>query len=334
MSYQKLIKDAQSQQFKPVYVLHGEEPFFIDKISEAIIANALTEAERSFNQTILYGKETEFKTVVDNARQFPMMAQRRLVVLKEAQEMRTLSNLESYVSNPSPQTVLLIAHKHKKLDMRTKFAKSLGAHAEVFESKKLYDNQVPQWIGSYVQSQNRSIDPQASMLLAEYLGSDLSRITTELDKLQLHVESGGVIDSKIIQEYVGISKDYNVFELQKALGDRDSVKAFRIIKYFDENPKSNPLVLVLGNLYSYFTKLLLFKENSGKRDQEILSAMGMSPRAFGFLKEYRIAAANYSFPQLQNVIRLLAEADRKSKGISGRNLSTKAVLQEFIGEVL
>ncbi len=329
-----IIKSIESGNFAPVYFLHGEEAFFIDKISDAIIEHALTEAERAFNQIILYGKEADFMNVVDNARQFPMMAQRRLIVVKEAQEMKTLVKLENYVSNPSEQSVLLIAHKYKKLDKRTKFAKALAKHAVVFESKKLYSNQVPQWISQYVSSKGKKIDTKASFLLTEYLGEDLSRITTELDKLSVNLNDSESITTKHIEEYVGISKDYNVFELQKAIGNKDLVKIHRIINYFQENPKSNPMVLVVSNLYNYFTKLLVVKENYKLRDQELTGPLGMSPRAVGFVREYRNASNNFSFPQLQRAFESLAIADQRTKGVGVRSMTPKAILQEFMASII
>ncbi len=333
LSYQKIISDVKGGNFLPVYCLHGVEPFFIDKITEAIIEHALDEPERAFNEIILYGKEIDHLMVADHARQFPMMAQRRLVVVKEAQEMRTLKDLESYVNNPSTQTVLVIAHKHKKLDMRTKFGKTLKAKALVFESKKLYDNQVPQWISSYLQDKKLSIAPDASFLLTEYLGSDLSRITTELDKLIINLKGENSVNKGHIQKYVGISKEYNVFELQNAIGKGDVQKAHRIVNYFHENPKNNPLVLVLGNLYGYFCKLALVKENIKLSDHAMTSVLGLSPRAVGFVKDYKSAAHNFSMDHLHRIFQMLAESDRKSKGVGARNHSAKAILQELLATV-
>jgi len=333
LDYQKIISDVKAGNFQPVYCLYGPEPFFIDKITDAIIAHALTPPEKAFNEIILYGKEIDHLAVVDNARQFPMMANRRLVVVKEAQEMRTLSALESYVLSPSPQTVLVIAHKHKKLDMRTKFAKALKKHSLLFESKKLYDNQVPQWISSYLRDKSFNIAPDATYLLTEYLGADLSRITTELDKLIINLKGEKSVNKAHIQKYVGISKEYNVFELQNAIGKRDVKKAHRIINYFHENPKNNPLVLVLGNLYGYFCKLTLVKENANLPDQAMTSVLGLSPRAVGFVKDYKSAAGNFSMDHLEYIFKALAESDRKSKGVGARNNSAKAILQEFLSTV-
>ncbi|MEM1215360.1 MAG: DNA polymerase III subunit delta, partial [Bacteroidota bacterium] len=225
MKLADILKAAKSKAFQPVYFLHGLESYFIDQISDAIETHALAEHERAFNQTILYGKDTDHLQVVDAARRFPMMAERQLVILKEAQEMRSLKSLETYVAKPTPSTVLVICHKHKKFSLNSKVGNLLKAQTVLFEAKPLYDNQVPDWIGSYLRAKKLKAAPAATELLAEYLGTKLSKVANELDKLALNIPAGEEVTQKLIEEHIGISKDYNVFEFQKALGQRNVLKA-------------------------------------------------------------------------------------------------------------
>lgn len=313
MSYQTIIKEVKKKQFAPVYFLHGAESYFIDLVADAIEKHALEEHERAFNQTILYGKESNHLQIVDAARRFPMMAERQLVILREAQEMRSLKDLLTYVEQPTPSTVLVICHKHKKLNLNSKFGKAIKAKAVVLDSKPLYDNQVPDWIADYLRSKKLSAGPAASELLAEYLGSKLSKVANELDKLALNIPEGSEVTQALIEEHIGISKDYNVFEFQKALGQRDVKKANRIVQYFIANPRKNPLPAVVGSLYNYFSKIYLYHSVARATEQEILSALGL--RSSFFLREYRAAARNYPMSATQEVIYLLRQFDLKSKGV-------------------
>ena len=313
MSYQTIIKEVKKKQFAPVYFLHGAESSFIDLVADAIEKHALEEHERAFNQTILYGKESNHLQIVDAARRFPMMSERQLVILREAQEMRSLKDLLTYVEQPTPSTVLVICHKHKKLNLNSKFGKAIKAKAVVLDSKPLYDNQVPDWIADYLRSKKLSAGPAASELLAEYLGSKLSKVANELDKLALNIPEGSEVTQALIEEHIGISKDYNVFEFQKALGQRDVKKANRIVQYFIASPRKNPLPAVVGSLYNYFSKIYLYHSVARATEQEILSALGL--RSSFFLREYRAAARNYPMSATQEVIYLLRQFDLKSKGV-------------------
>ena len=314
MSHQSIIKDVKKKQFSPVYFLHGAETYFIDLVADAIEKHALAEHERAFNQTILYGKESTHLQVVDAARRFPMMAERQLVVLREAQEMRSLKDLQTYIEKPTPSTVLLIAHKHKRLNFNSKFGKAVKANAVVLEAKPLYDNQVPDWIADYLSDKKLKAGPAASALLGEYLGSDLAKVANELDKLALNLPQGSEVTEQLIEEHIGISKDYNVFEFQKALGQRDVMKANRIVQYFIANPRKNPLQVVVGSLYNYFSKIYLYHSVARSPEQEILSALSL--RSSYFLREYRAAARQFSMSATQEVIHLLREFDMKSKGVN------------------
>lgn len=273
----------------------------------------MTDAEKGFNQTILYGKDTDSMTVVDNARRYPMMAQRQLVMLKEAQEMSTIQQLLSYVEKPSPTTILVICHKHKKLNMNTKLGKALKKTAVVLESKPLYDNQVADWIVGYLRAKKLTITPQAAELTAEYLGTKLDKVANELDKLAINVPAGTQITDKHIEENIGISREYNIFELQRALAQRDVLKSNRIVNYFISNPRKNPLVLVIGTCYNFFSKVYMYHYVKNEHESTILKKLGL--RSNWFLKEYRAAAGKYPLPYVERVLSTLKEYDLRSKGI-------------------
>ena len=330
MKYEKIMQDLKAGTYHPVYLLHGAESFFIDSVSSYIEKNALTDAEKSFNQIVLYGKDVDFKAVVDNARQYPMMSNRRVVILKEAQAMRTLKNLQSYIEKPSPQTVLVIAHKNKPLDKRTKFGKSVSKSAVILDSKNLYDNQVPAWISNYLKSQKLTIDPDAAQMLTEYLGQDLSKIVNEIDKMKINLKAGEKITAKIVQEGVGISRDYNVFELNKALSIWDYPKIMRIIYYFEENPKANPLVMVISNLFGYFTKVAITQQNIKANDADLARKTGVNPF---FVKDYRVAARTFRPAQIKQAFVSLHTADRHSKGMGMKAATPLGIMQQLVFEI-
>ena len=321
MTFDEILRDIHAKRFAPVYFLHGEEAFFIDQIADAIEANALPEAERGFNQTILYGKDVDQLTLLDYLRRYPMMSERQVVILREAQEMKSLAELTSYLENPMPSTVFVACHKHKKVDARTKFGKALGGkNIVLFESKKLYDNQIADWISAYCKSKKRSIAPAAAALMAEYLGADLSRITNELDKLALNLPPGATMTEAAVQENIGISKEYNLFELQKAVAQRDIAKVSRIREHFAANSRKNPLIVTISSLFAYFSKVYMLHSLKGQSDAEVLKALEL--RSDWFLKEYKIAAANYNFAQTVQAISLLKTYDLRSKGVDNDNTST------------
>ena len=332
MTYQNIISDLKKGNYKPIYFLHGEEAYYIDAISKYIEKHALTEAEKAFNQIVLYGKDIDFKDVIDNARQFPMMANRRVVIIKEAKDMKGMDMLASYFEKPSDQTVLVIAHKHKKLDGRSKLAKVIKKNAVVFESKPVRDYKIAEWISNYVREQGYSIDGKSSMLLGEYLGTDLSKITNEITKLTVNLEKGNTIDANLIHDKIEISKDFNIFELQNALGKKDTAKSFLITDYFTKNIKKHPLVMLNGSLYNYFVKVLLTAKNINKSDQEIASKIKL-PNAF-FVKDYKVAARNYNLSSLVKIFDYIKEADARSKGIGNRSTPPEAILTELVYKIL
>ena len=327
MTFKQLQTAIKKKEYAPIYFLHGQESYYIDALINQLENEVLSDGEKAFNQSIIYGKQADFKQVVDMARQFPMMAERRVVILKEAQEMRTIAQLESYAANPSPQTILAIAYKHKKLDKRTKFAKSLAKHATIFESKKLYDNQLPEWIRGRVADLGFTIKPDANRLLCEYLGTDLSKVNNELEKLIINLHKGNAITSALIQDQIGISKDFNVFELQKAIGHKNGPKVVQILNYFSENPKANPIQLVISNLYNYLSKLLITKTAGAKSDEQLKFDLRLSS-AF-FVKDYRVGAKNYSLNSIKFMLQKLRNADLQSKGVGFRNLKPTNIYKEL-----
>ena len=334
MTHQQIIADIKKGKFVPVYFLHGAETYFIDSIAEAVEKYALQEHERAFNQTILYGKDTDFLQVVDAARRFPMMAERQLVMLREAQEMSSLAKLEAYIENPSPTTVLVISHKHQKIKGNTKFGKLLKAKTLLFEAKPLYDNQVPDWIANYLKSHGLKVGRGSAELWAEYLGADLSKVVNELDKLALNLPKDSEVTPKHIEAHIGISKDYNVFEFQRALGQRNVVQANRIVNYFIANPRKHALPMIIGSLYNYFSKIYLYHEVSKQSESEILRVLKLGSSYF--LREYRAAARQFTYRKTEQVISLLREFDLKSKGL-GYNATGKPegeLLREMTWRVL
>lgn len=331
MSFEDILRDIRAKRFHPVYFLHGEEPFFIDRIAEAIEDHALPEAERGFNQTVLYGKDTESMPLLDTLRRYPMMAERQVVVLREAQDMKGIADLASYLEKPMASTLFVLCYKHKKLDMRTKFGKALMEKALVFESKKLYDNQVADWIAGYCKSQKLGIEHTASALMAEYLGTDLSKIANEVDKLALNLPKGATVTEANVQEFIGISKEYNTFELQKAMAGRDVNKVARMVHYFAENIKKNPLIPTIASLYGFFSKVYTLHFYATKSDAEQWKALDL--RSEWFLKDYKLALRHYSLAQCEHVLGLLHEYDLYSKGVDN-DQPEEELLKEMIWKML
>ena len=334
MTYQDILKDLKKGQFKPIYFLHGNESYFIDVISDYIEDNILSESEKAFNQTVFYGKDVNHLAIVDTARRFPMMAPRQVVILKEAQEMKSLKELQTYLEKPAETTILVICHKHKKFNLNSGFGKVVKKQALVFESKKLYDNQVPDWIQQYLKGKKLNINHEAAVLIGEYLGTDLSKVSNELDKLAINLAAGTEITKKHIEEQIGISKDYNIFELQKALGQKDILKANRIVNYFASNPKKNPLPMVTGSLYNYFSKIYMLKALRNAPDQEIMKALNL--RSAFFLREYRAAVRHYPLKEVEKVLDLLKEFDLKSKGVGYISTGKQdgELLKELVWKIL
>lgn len=308
--------------------VHGDEPFYIDQVCDYVEAHVLTEDQKAFNQLIIYGKDADARTIIDSAKRYPIMAERQLIVLKEAQDMKGLEELLGYVEQPVPSTLLVIAHKYKKIDGRGKLSKALDKSGWLAESKKLYDNQIPDWIKGTVKSKGFGISPDACVMLAEYLGNDLSKISNELDKLELNLAKGAEINLDLIQQFVGISKEYNVFEFQKALGEKRFDKAMRIAFYFAENPKKHPLVMTLGALYNYFSKVYMAQALKHVTDKELAVALKLGSEFFA--KEYRQVVKLYQHEEVRKVFSLLKEYDLMSKGVGNVNVDDGELLKELV----
>ncbi|MGY8987614.1 MAG: DNA polymerase III subunit delta [Flavobacteriales bacterium] len=331
MKYQDIIIQIDNKVFQPVYFLMGEETFYIDKISDYISKNVLSEEEKEFNQTTLYGKDIDVATIISEAKQFPFGSAHRVVIVKEAQDIRSIDQLELYFDNPLPSTILVICYKYKKIDKRKSFGKNLSKKSVLFESKKLYENQIPAWIKGQLKEKNFNIDEKSANLLSEYLGNDLSKISNELGKLILNIKEGETITSKIIEENIGISKDFNVFELQTAIGKKDILKSNKIIKHFSDNPKNHPFVLTLSSLFSYFQKVMIYHSLKDKSKNNAASQLGVNPY---FLGQYQLAASNYSMSNLFTIFSYLKEYDLKSKGIQNPSVPENELLRELTFKIL
>jgi DNA polymerase-3 subunit delta len=310
----------------------GEEPYYIDRISDYIEQNVLAEEEKGFNQMVLYGRDVTIEDIVSNAKRFPMMAERQVVIVKEAQDLsRNIEKLVSYAQNPQPTTVLVFNYKYKKIDKRKALYKELKKTGVVFESKKLYDNQVPDWIRRVLAPKGYTISPKAAQMLVEFLGTDLSKVNNELEKLKLIIPQGQQITPEIIEENIGISKDYNNFELRKAVGEVNRVKAYRIINYFADNPKDNPTVVTIALLYNFFSQLLQLHGLNDKSPRAVASSLRINPY---FANEYISAARNYPMRRVSQVIAVLREFDVKSKGVGANALPQSDLLKELMVKIM
>ncbi len=326
MSYQSIIQDITNKQLAPVYFLHGEEAFFIDKVMEA--ANGiLPEAEKAFNQVTIYGKEANFKLVVDHAAQYPMMSSHRVVLLKEAQYMSDFDQLLKYFEKPSPQTCLFIGYK-KKIDGRKKVFSTLKKTAVVLQSDKIKEYKVAEWISNYVRQKRRLIHPDNAQRLSDLLGNDLSKVINELDKLMVTCPEGNEINEDAIMNNVGLSKDYNIFEFQNAISAKNINKAFAIAEYFGANEKDQPLPMLLGSMYNYFTKVMITKANLTLDNRSLAQKLRVfSPT---IAASYKSAAKHYSVDQLKSGFHGLLEADKAFKGVGKRNAKSREILQELL----
>ena len=327
----QLVADINSGNIKPIYFLMGEEPYYIDKISEYIEENVLTPEEKGFNQVVLYGRDIAIDDIVENAKRYPMMSERQVVIIKEAQDLsRTIEKLDSYANNPQLSTVLVINYKYKKLDKRKSLYKAVNKVGVVYESKKLYENQVSDWIRRVLSAKKYSISPKAAQMLVEFLGTDLSKINNELEKLQIIIPKESQITPELIEENIGISKDFNNFELRKAVGERNVLKAHQIIKYFAENPKDNPMVVTVALLFNFFTQLLQFHGLTDKSPRNVASALKVNPY---FVKEYVLAARNFPMKKASSAISVLREFDLKSKGVQSNNVRQGDLLKELLYKI-
>ncbi|WP_207425657.1 DNA polymerase III subunit delta [Pedobacter sp. SYSU D00535] len=342
MTAAALMADLKSRKFKPVYLFHGEEPYYVDLFSNYIESNLLSEAERGFNQTVVYGRDVDVISILNAAKRFPMMSDYQLVLVKEAQDLKwgkdsdddkkAVDPLLAYLEKPVPSTILVFCYKHAKFDKRKKTYKAIEKNGVVFESATIYDNKVAGWVEDFVREKAYRVQPRAAALIAEYLGNDLSKIANELEKLMLNIPKGTEITAEHVQDNIGISKEYNVFELQDALAKRDPFKANQIIDYFSANPKSNPIQMVLGALNTWFTKILKCHYVSDKSAQNLAKELGVNPF---FVKDYELAARNYNAGKTFDVISYLREYDLKTKGVDATgNTSDGELLKELVFKIL
>ncbi len=326
-THNSILSDWKKGKFDPIYLLYGEEEYFIDDLISFAEKHILTEGEKAFNQIVLYGKEINYQNILDNAYQFPMMSSRRVVIVKELQEMKDMDGLAVYFEKPADQTILVLAHKHKKLDKRKKFWKTAIANSTSFESKKVYDNKIPAFISKQLNGLGINIEPHAADMMATYLGNDLSKVMNEINKLSIVKEEGSTVTKDDVHEQIGISKEFNVFEFQNALGKKDTLASYRIADYFGENAKKVHIVPILGSLIGFYQKIALAKSNPNARAGDLASLLGVSPY---FVQQYTMAARNYSGKQLRNAFKILKETDLKSKGVGSVSTPQGQLLREMV----
>ncbi|MCX8530942.1 DNA polymerase III subunit delta [Chryseobacterium luquanense] len=330
-----ILKNIKNKEVLPIYFFHGEEPYFIDVAIKALEHDFLEEDEKAFNQTVTYGKDTTYQEILSLARQFPMMGDKQVIIVKEAQDLKLNDEeskaLEAYVENPVPSTVLVFAYKHKKLDSRKKVTKSLDKSNALFLSESIRENNLPKWIADECMKLGIKTAPNISHLLAEYLGNDLSRIANELGKLKIILKDGQILDGTVVENHIGISKEYNVFELQKALGTKNANAAFKIAHFMGKNPKNNPFVMMMASLYSYFSNVIIYNTMVGQPPQAIASQMGVNPY---FIKDYAEAARLYPLKHSTRVISILREFDMKGKGLGAVNMNDAELIKELVYKII
>jgi DNA polymerase-3 subunit delta len=332
-----VLKDLKAGKFAPVYFLQGEEPFFIDQISDFIEENAIPEHEKGFNQMVMYGKDAQMNVILSNARRFPMMADRQVVIVKEAQNIYGLGKedvdnlLIQYLQNPLPSTILVFAHKYKKLDGRKPLSKEIDKRAVLVNSEKVKDWDLPKWIEMYIQTKGHQIDSGTASFLAESIGNNLEVIANELGKMFINFSESTKITKDHIQKFIGINKEYNNFELTKAIGQKEIIKVNKIIHYFGQNPKNHPLIPMIALIYNYFTKVAIVHYNAKANDGELARQIGVNPY---FLKEYRIAARNYQIGKVIDCFTYIREADLRSKGVDSGGMDESAILREMIFKIM
>ena len=331
MDHKLLLKEIRNKKFEKIYFLHGEEPYFIDVLTKAIQDNALEESERDFNQSILYGKDAEVLSLISELKSYPMMAERRLVILKEAQYFKAIEQLESYLENPANSTIFVICYKYKTYDARKKTLKNALKNGVVFKSEKVKEYQLAEWIQQYIKTIGYELTSKACMLLIESLGNDLGRIVKELEKLAVLIEKGTIINENHIEENIGISKDYNVFELTNAVANKDNLKALKIVDYFDHNPKAADLVFVISNLFKFFSQIMRIHFLPNKSREAVAKALGVHPFVAGELTN---AKNKYDPRKIAANIALIHEYDLKSKGVGNTSATQGELMREMVYQLI
>lgn len=331
MEHKDIIGDLKKKKYSPIYFLTGEEPYFIDLISDYAEKHILDETEREFNLQVLYGRDIDVQTIISEAKRYPMMSEKQVVIIKEAQNVRNIEDLEPYLAQPLDSTLLFICYKYKTLDKRKSFPKTVAKKGVLFESKRLYDNKVPEWISGYLKDKNYTANPKSTQLLTEYLGADLGKIANELDKLMINLKEGSEITPDHIQNNIGISKDYNTFELTAALGKKDILKSNRIVNYFAANSKDHPMVLTIAALYGYFIKILQYQFLQDKSQGNAAKVLGVNPY---FLKDYIEASQNYQPAKIKAIISALREYDLRFKGFDNASADEGQLMKEMVYRIL
>lgn len=335
-SVKKIMTDLKAGKYAPVYFLQGEETFYIDLIANYIEDHALPPAEKGFNQVVVYGKDAAMATILTHARRFPMMAEKQVVIVKEAQEIQDIGKesgsklLLDYLKNPVPSTILVFCHKHKSLDKRKELGKKIDQYTTALNCKKIYDNQLPEFVGEYAREKKITIDDRAVTALCEYVGNDLHRLANEIDKLLIAAQ-GNNITLEQVMNGVGVSKEYNIFELQKALIRKDTLLANKIVNYFEANTRKNPVIPVVAFLFSFFSKLLAASQCTDKSEKGLVSALKISPYA---AKDYLSALRQYPADKIIFTISSLKDADLKLKGVNSGSDTEGQILRELIFRIV
>jgi DNA polymerase III subunit delta len=346
LSPEAIIAEIKQRKFAPIYFLQGEEPYYIDQIADAIEKYALNEADKGFNQTILYGKDADINSIITAAKRFPMMSDRQVVIVKEAQDIKDLEKevknkvggkdiafypLEEYAKKPLASTILVFCYKYKTLDGRKSIAKSIDETSIIYTSKSLYDNQLPEWISKNIVARGFTANEKAIALLAEFVGNNLSRLNNEIDKILSNFKEKTQITDAHVHQFIGVSKEYNVFELQNALARKDILRCNKIVNYFAENTKEHPIQMTLASLFGYFSKLSLVKSARANTDLEIAKVLGIHPF---IAKEYIVANKSFSDGKVLQIFSYLREADMRSKGFESNNTDEGEIMKELIFKVL
>lgn len=331
MTPEKIIGDLKKGSFKPVYWLEGDEDYFIDQVTGYAENNTLSESEAGFNLTIFYGRDAAWPDVINACRRYPMFAEKQVVILKEAQDLKGIDKLEAYVENPLPSTLLFVAYKGKKVDGRTKLAKLLKDKAVLMSTKKMYDNALPEWTSEMIKQKGFSITKKALFLLIDHIGNDLSRLNNEIDKLALNLINNKQISEDDIEKFVGVSKEFNVFELQQAVAQRDLYKAIRIVQYFGSNPKAAPLQLVFPSLYNFFSKVQVVYSVSSKDEKTVAAALGVNA---WFVKDYISTSTRFSYPEIEKMLLLLYEYNLRALGVNDAGTDDMELLKEMVVKMI
>lgn len=332
LTFEQVMSELRRKAYRPVYLLMGEEAYYIDQVTEYIQTNVLDESQREFDLTVVYGKDVDLLTIINAAKRYPMMSPFQVVIVKEAQWIKNWDSIQYYLDNPLKSTILVFAYKYGTVDKRKKWVQDISKNGVLYESEKLRDYEMGAWINGYARTKNVTVDGKAIQMLTEFLGTNLSKMANELDKLLLTLDKGKtVITPEHVEKNIGISKDFNVFELQDALIERNILKANQIVRYFAENKKTNPMVMVLPQLFSLFSNLMIFHYLTDKSQSNVASELKINPF---FVKKYEMAAKNYSAWKTMNILSWIRETDARGKGVESNAVDEGELMKELIFKIL